>query len=740
MLLATACAITIASALLSPRLAVADRAATPTLATTSPATASSPARPASGRLPSPIPLAGAWRVAERYEPATRALPSPLRTIPIPSNWYRHGWDHDGVLWFVREVEIGSEAAWRVELAGCDYRCDVYWDGQLAGSHTGYFAPFSIPVTGSRGKHLLAIKVDSPRENARDWSLDKTLIKGVLSHHDTRPGGAWSVDGQDANTGGIWGDVRLAAAQLAWIDRPRVTTTRLGNGTAELRIAADILPVRPGPVAVRWQILAPNGSAVASGTAQVAGVPQPPTSTQLAAVPIGPGRLEAVATVVDPKLWWPRELGAAPFYHLAISTGPDEKSLRFGIRTLERDVNSRYLINGVPVFLRGTNYIGSIYLSALDRPAVQRDLELMIRANINAIRVHAHVTSPAFYQLADELGLLVWQDFPLQWGYDDSAAFAAEAARQLREMIDLLGSHPSVIHWSAQNEAPWSSEWMVYKYPRYDPDQNRRLSAVLADVLAADPAHPSQANSGSAEHAWMGWYSGSYRDFARPQAHAILTEYGAQALPSISTLRTILKPEQLWPLDKNLGAWEYHNFQKRELTEIAKVPLGSSVDALITNTQQYQARLLQFAAENLRRQAWQPITAIFQFMFVEHWPSMSWGMVDYLRTPKPGWHALRRAYQPILAIAYPYQKDALRLHVVNDRPKSEDVLIVLTRELDGKVTYRRRIEQRLRASGVTAIAGELARPSPRETVRIVVTDRARNTQLSENLYAPGYFAD
>jgi beta-mannosidase len=692
----------------------------------------------------PLPLAGAWRVAETYDPTTRALPASTRTMPIPSNWYRHGWDHDGALWFVREVDVPGEAAWRLDFTGCDYHCEVFWDGQRAGAHTGYFAPFAVPVNGGRGKHLLAVRVDSPRESSRDWSLDKTLIKGVLSHHDTRPGGAWSVDGQDANTGGIWGDVRLSSAQLAWIDRPRVTTTRLTGNTAELRISADISPVRPGPVAVRWQILAPDGTSVASGTSQISGVPLPPAAptygATIAPPPMAPGRLEATATIIGPKLWWPRELGSTPFYHLAISTGPDERAVRFGIRTLERDDRDRYLINGVPIFLRGTNYIGSLYLSALDRPAVQKDLALMLRANINAVRVHAHVTSPAFYELADELGLLVWQDFPLQWGYDDSAAFAAEAARQLREMIDLLGGHPSVIHWSAQNEAPWSSEWMVYKYPRYDPDQNRRLSAALAEVLATDPAHPSQVNSGTAEHAWMGWYSGNYRDFARPQAHTVLTEYGAQALPSLPTLRTILRPEQLWPLDKNLGAWEYHNFQKRELTEIAKVPIGSSVEALIANTQAYQARLLQFAAENLRRQAQQPVTAIFQFMFVEHWPSMNWGVVDYLRTPKPGYHALRRAYQPILGIAYPYQKNALRLHVVNDRPKSEEVIIVLTRELDGRVTYRRRIEQRLRASGVTTVSGELARPSPRESLRIVITDRLRNTSISENSYAPGYFAE
>lgn len=704
------------------------------------ALAAAPAAPAGRGQPS-LSLAGAWRVAEDYDPASKRLPASLRTIPIPSNWYRHGWDRDGVLWFVREVEVPREASWRVEIAGCDYRCDVYWDGQLAGSHTGYFAPFAFAVPAGRGKHLLAVKVDSPRESNRAWSLDKTLIKGVLSHHDTRPGGAWSVDGQDANTGGLWGEVRLAAAASAWFDEPRVVTTKLTAASAELRITAQVSPVRPGPIAVQWKILAPDGNTVASGTWQGQAAPPSPGSGAPAAL-----RLEASATITSPRLWWPRDLGGVAFYRLSLTTtgssvsgGGDEKLSRFGIRTLERDGQDRYLINGVPVFLRGTNYIGSLYLASLDRATVQKDLELMLRANVNAVRVHAHVTAPVFYDLADELGLLVWQDFPLQWGYEDSPAFAAEATRQLAEMIGLLGGRPSVIHWTAQNESPWSSEWMVWKYPVYDPDQNRALSAALGQVLATDPYHPSQVNSGPAEHAWMGWYSGTYKEFARPQQHAVLTEYGAQALPALTTLATILRPEQLWPLDKNLGVWEYHNFQKRELVDIAKVPIGATVNALINDTQQYQARLIQFAVENLRRQAWLPVTGIFQFMFNEHWPSMSWGVVDYLRKPKPGYAAMRRAYQPLLAIAYPYKKGVLRLHVINDRPKPEDVRIVLTRELDGKVTYRRRLEQRVAASSVTTLESEVERPTRGEALRLVVTDR-RNLQLSENFYAPGFFAE
>jgi beta-mannosidase len=96
-------------------------------------------------------------------------------------------------------------------------------------------------------------------------LHKTLIKGVLSHHDTRPGGAWSPDGQDANTGGIWGEVRLAPAMRAWLDAPRVTTLAIGERSAELEVSAEITPLGPGPATVSWQLIAPGGAEVGAGT-------------------------------------------------------------------------------------------------------------------------------------------------------------------------------------------------------------------------------------------------------------------------------------------------------------------------------------------------------------------------------------------------------------------------------------------------------------------------------------------
>jgi beta-mannosidase len=444
----------------------------------------------------------------------------------------------------------------------------------------------------------------------------------------------------------------------------------------------------------------------------------------------------------PRRWWPREHGRSELYTIVITVDSgagrvDRSTARFAIRTVRRDGIGRLLVNERPLFLRGTNYIATQYFADFPRTTLLRDFALMEAAHINAVRVHAHVTLPAFYDLADERGMLVLQDFPLQWGYDESSAFAAEAARQAHEMVAVLYNHPSIVFWSGINEAPYSSEWMKWKYPDYDPDQNRGLERAVYAALAEDQSRPSEGNGSPAHHVWAGWYDGSYRGFARPQSHSWITEYGAQAVPSVSTLATFLRREQMWPIEKNLKVWEYHNFQLRELRDIAKVPLGSSIESLIQNTQRYQARLLQFAAENLRRQKWQPVSAVFQFMLVEHWPSMNWGMVDYLRQPKLGYSALARAYQPVLPVAVARENArTIELFVINDVARASLGCTLLVRTVpEGRLPLVLPID--LPSDDVLALKSPIARPSAAEGLVLELLD-GDGALLSRNAYEAGYF--
>ncbi|HLL55348.1 MAG TPA: glycoside hydrolase family 2 TIM barrel-domain containing protein, partial [Myxococcaceae bacterium] len=639
-------------------------------------------------------------------------------------------EHAGVVWLFREVVLPpGPRRFALRFEAVDYAAEVYWDGAQVGRHRGYFAPFTVELPRSApGAHLLAVRVDSPDEPASAWSLRKTLIKGVLSHHDTRPGGAWSERGQEHNTGGIWGEVTLLPLAHGWVDGARMDTVSLSAESARVEVSAWVNAVREPGTKLVYRLLDASGAVVAEG---LLGRPTPKPRQ----------RFTREIMLSRPRRWLPREQGEPYLYTLAVSlegpSGADRAQVKVGVRTVERNSRGQLVLNGEPMFLRGTNYIGSLYQAGLDDAALERDLDLMEAAHVNAIRVHAHVASDRFYRLADERGMLVWQDFPLQWGYDDGLAFRREAVAQAHELVDAFGHHPSIVFWSAHNEPPWSSDWMAFKYPDYDPDQNRALDEALeAAFLEVDPRRPAQLQSPPAEHAWQGWYFGRYQDFGKPAAQAVLSEYGAQAVPELATLRTFLKEEELWPLSgKALDTWQHHNFQLKELTEIAKVPVGKDVKELIHNTQAYQARLTQYAAESFRRQKWQPVTGIFQFMFNEHWPSVSWGVVDHLRKPKQGYQALARAYQPLLPMAALHgASKVLRLYVVNDGPAVLGAKVVATVPgRGGPVRFSASVGANERARHV----GELPVPEPTQRLELRI-EGPDGRVLSENFYEPGYF--
>ena len=149
-----------------------------------------------------------------------------------------------------------------------------------------------------------------------------------------------------------------------------------------------------------------------------------------------------------------------------------------------------------------------------------------------------------------------------------------------------------------------------------------------------------------EHPYPGWYYGSFHEYRETPALPLVTEFGAQALPSVKLLREMFPEDKLFPPDWK--EWAYHNFQFHETFNVAGVEMGPDIEKFVENSQEYQSRLLQFAVESYRRKKYEAVTGIFQFMFVDCWPSITWSVVDYNRTPKPGYYALKRAYQPILA--------------------------------------------------------------------------------------------
>jgi beta-mannosidase len=504
-------------------------------------------------------LSGNWHYStdDRSEFATSGFDdSAWANMSIPRNWFLSGLDHHGVVWFRYEFEfpgLTDDLPFSsLHFDGVDYFCDVHLNGEHLGRHEGYFEPFVFDVTKvlKPGKNVLAVRVDSPYETPgpNGWHMRKKLIKGVLNHHDARPGGGWEATGQSYNTGGIWN---------------RVFIRTHGAVTVEaVLLRAELEGESPG---LRAEVRLKNRSSKQKTSLQLECVPENFKGQGYAArakveIPKGESVHHIELKTPDVKHWQPWDLGFSFLYAVSVNVLNSTSTTLFGFRSVQVDENYQWTVNGQRYFVRGSNYLASQWLAELLFPEItfeknhpfggrrdaapfKTDVELMKQANLNMIRVHAHVLPREFHEACDRAGIMVWQDFPLQWGYSDEPAFHTEAERQARAMIEMLYNHPSIVTWCMHNESPWSAHWMAeLKDETYDQAQNHALDERLQKAgQQADPTRHVHINSGTGDgHAYPGWYETHWREYARLPGSPFCTEYGAQALPVKQSLLDTFK--------------------------------------------------------------------------------------------------------------------------------------------------------------------------------------------------------
>lgn len=607
--------------------------------------------------------------------ATALLPSfgnnaPGELWPVDAH---HGLDYSGTVWFRRTVEWNGKGARPaiLDLDMVDYYAEVFVNGVPVGHHEGYFQRWSVDATAALhpGPNVVAVKVSAPaldfdmaQQYPVSWPKMQNQIKGIFAYHDTRPG-ATSWRGQERSTGGILRGVALRESSGVEVAELTVTPLDVSEASARLVVEATLHNWTAAPRSV-----------VLNGTIHPSTFEDTRTLPVHATVQAAPGisRVKVEIRIDQPHLWWSWDYGRPDLYALdATLEGDtamlDHRTVRFGIRSITLDSSWTFRLNGRRVYPRGTNYIATQWLSQADRAFYARDLHLMLDAQLNAVRVHAHLERPEFYDLADELGLMVWQDFPLQWGYTDMPAFRDEALRQAEDMIVQYGDHPSILVWCMHNESPHAMTWMQHRTA----DQNLALDEALAGLARRlDPSRVVHRDSGTGDgHYYYGWYDGKLADVATATLMPLVTEYGAAALPPVETLRTMFDADTLWPdTPKDWESWQFADFQPKSTFELAKVSQGRDIGEFVRNSQRYQAITVRYTTELLRRRKWKSSTGIFQFMFVDDWPSITWSVVDYYRRPKLAYEALGQSMQRLLP-SLEYTPDdpqkPVALFIVND---------------------------------------------------------------------------
>lgn len=541
--------------------------------------------------PMPVPpsvrdvsLNGTWAAYYRddggdYVERAMQLPVNWELVPMIAN-------HAGSMRFTKAVEVPAGFfGKRVHLSflGVDYYADVWVNGHHAGGHEGCFAPFHLDISslleyGER--NLIRVTVTSPNEPAGEgthvssgWDdfrarssfpNRKTLIKGTLGHHDAKRGGAWSsLTSQDANTGGVWNDVKVGVRNQVHLglSGPKVTTLGLSAipGSEDLTASVEVVvPVHNATAhTVQARVLATFAPANFEGPSlelkMTAALDPGASSLTLADRRLGPVRV-----------WQPWDQGLPHLYSVRSvieveGQVQDEHVLETGLRTLaitpigeSTGAEGAFVVNGSPIFVRGTNLLPTYWLSEYSAEKVADDLRLLCDAGFNAVMIHALVLPHHFYSAANRLGVLVVQMFPLQWSYEQSLEFVERANQQVRDLAELLYNEPSVVSYETHNEPDMRVANGL---------DNREVDLQLhATFREADPHRWATTCSGG-NHAYPGQFyelrdDNSFATLPARFEHAefqgqrisrhrnMPTEFGIQAMPNVELFEELLAEDRV----------------------------------------------------------------------------------------------------------------------------------------------------------------------------------------------------
>ncbi len=634
--------------------------------------------------------------------------------------------------------------------GLDTFATILINGQWVAATENMFIPyrFGIKAWLRAGENEIEIRFDSPLARtqeleARFGKLPVALESPRVYARKAQYSFSWDW-GPKLPTSGIWRPIRLEARRHA----------RLVEAAVDIHLSEDLQHAR-----VSIQVdLERYSSREIDCEVEITG----PDFRAQQGLLVPSEKIVFVFDLEQPRLWWPNGYGEQPLYQAQVKLKAndeeiDAQNIRFGVRKLElrREPDSGgesfvFVINKLPIFCKGANWIPADSFVPRLTPEHYRRLLVQARAaHINMLRVWGGgiYEQPIFYDLCDELGLMIWQDFMFACGgYPGHAEFVQNVENEITAMVKQLRCHPAIVLWCGNNENEWL--WhMETQHSHHEMPGVALFQKIIPEICAGlDPSRPywqsspfggddPNAESQGDRHQWNIWSNWADPATVSKDRGRFLSEFGFQAPASLHTWKKYLAEEERTPQNP---VFEQHNKQIEGPERLFRFLAGHvstpvSFEDFVYKTQMVQAEALKTMVEHWRREKFHTAGALF-WQLNDCWPVSSWSVIDSETQPKAAYWYARRFFAPLLISIKAHGKYS-EIWATNDTVNSREAEMELEMlSLQGEKIFARRERVIIPANASVRLAApaweELVRFDPRQHyVRVRLNEKGES--VAEN---------
>ncbi|HET8838525.1 MAG TPA: glycoside hydrolase family 2 TIM barrel-domain containing protein, partial [Flavobacteriaceae bacterium] len=646
----------------------------------------------------------------------------LRLGEIPDPFLKN--NEDSIQWistknwqYKKQLSVSEESLKRekhfLNFEGLDTYASVFLNDSLILSANNAFRNWEVEVSEilkTENELLVVFKSPDSIEKSEAEKLNYKLPEGnrvFTRKPQYQYGWDWAPK---IKTIGIWRNVSLLSYDVARLKDVFIETKSISDTVTEIVAKFEMETVKEEEITLK--ITNKNTSETFSSTFKTKA---------------GQSIYQIPFKIKNPKLWWTYNLGEPFLYDIQVElihngTILETHSKKLGVRSIELVTEKDsvgesfyFKLNGKPVYMKGANYVPQQLFQLKNKEEKYKKLIADVaEANMNMLRVWGGgiYEDDYFYQLCDEKGILVWQDFMFACAmYPGDSNFLKSVKQEAIQNVKRLRNHPSIALWCGNNES--SEGWHRWGW-QDDKNETQKQEiwesyyAVFNDILpkVVDSLSPkisyweSSPKYGRGDkryqfegdaHDWWVWHDGYPFEHFEEKVPRFMSEFGFQSFPNVETIKYATGRNFVELNDPLFANHQKHSrgFQIIEDYMARDFPVPQNAEDYVYVSQLLQAYGITKGIHAQRRAKPYNMGTLY-WQLNDCWPSVSWSSIDYLGNWKALHYQAKKTFENVL-ISTEEKNDSLNIFLMNDTfEKIEDSLSLKLMDFDGDVIYEKQL--------------------------------------------------